>query len=313
LRSAGGTVIASALAKMRQVLRNCFLVGMTGIALACDSTDAPSTGENTGGSSAGHGAADAGSGGDGDQAMGGGAGQGGDGGLAGAAGEVVLQPWSDDSSHLDVRCNSFFDGTMEFRADRAELSAEQLGLLTGLRGVALSDRCLQDELNCEVSIVDSDRSSASYIASEEDGSCAPSSALAIAFLSLKPFLDTVPCRYGKHDDAPPIGADARCLQGLFTPFGGTTIEQVLELTEPGRSYHVELDECSGAQQVTELSVQLFDDANKVIATGTPVATPGPDGACLALDVSVDTATNARLVVTTTPSFSPVSDFFFQFY
>ena len=126
-------------------------------------------------------------------------------------------------------------------------------------------------------------------------------------------LNTLGCAYGKSDGQIAVPADSRCLQGLFTPSAGTTIERTLDLSEPGRSYHVELNHCAGTNQTGQVSMQLLSSTSQVIATGAPVAAPGPDGACLALDATVTVGGEAKLSVTTTATFSPAGDFFFRFY
>ncbi|MEI9941595.1 MAG: hypothetical protein WDO69_30640 [Pseudomonadota bacterium] len=57
--------------------------------------------------------------------------------------------------------------------------------------------------------------------------------------------------------------------------------------------------CKFALEDIEL---LGADASVPLAVGTPVANPGPRGACVALDVEVQTPTVADLVISTTASF-----------
>ncbi len=73
-----------------------------------------------------------------------------DGGRAGDAGAsaVLDAPWDEHGQHVDLGCFAYFSGSMEFGADRAELSAEQLQLLAGLRQIRPNDECYADDLGC---------------------------------------------------------------------------------------------------------------------------------------------------------------------
>jgi len=300
-----------------------------GIVIACSSAEPNGAQGSVGGTNALPGAGSGGKGGGGTIAGSGGssaggvpggtsnAGDSGDGNAAGdagsaGAGDPLPQPWTDQSDHIELLCGSFFEGSLGFRADRATLSAQQLQILAALTGLANNEVCSEDELRCEVSIRDAAGQTVSYVSDEADALC-NSSEPGLAFQPLIPFLNTLDCLYGKGDGQIPLPPDSRCLQGLFTPSGGTTIERTLDLQEPGRSYHVELNHCAGSNQAGQVSMQLLSSTSQVIATGTPVATPGPDGACLALDATVTVAGEAKLSVTTTAAFSPAGDFFFRFY
>ncbi len=58
---------------------------------------------------------------------------GGAGGAAGGAASVSF--WTEATEHISIECFGYFDGSATFRADREELNAEQLELLTSQRGV----------------------------------------------------------------------------------------------------------------------------------------------------------------------------------
>ncbi len=180
------------------------------------------------------------------------------------------------------------------RGDRTQMSPEQLDLLAHLKQSPTSSACFQDSTGCQVSITDDAGLEQSYDAFSGDGQCNGSQP-AIAYDELAALLDASGCKAGNLD-APPLAESAVCLHGLFIS-GSTPERQKLLLSEPGRVYHLELDQCPGPEFAPQLSLQLFGaDSAVPIATGSAVSTPGPDQACLALDVTVTEATTAEVVV-----------------
>src|SRR5262245_36247672 len=131
---------------------------------------------------------DGGAGGDASQGAGG-----------GDASTTVVLPgdvWSETSRKITVACFGYWTGSMQFAAERGQLSANELALLGQLRLVDSNENCLSDTLSCGVTIVQGDGQAVSYDALQGDALCTMPSKL-IAFESLDPFLRELPCRYAK--------------------------------------------------------------------------------------------------------------------
>ena len=78
-----------------------------------------------------------------------------EGGEAGAGGAAAVHFWTDATQHIEIACFGFFDGFATFRADRSQLSAEELELLAGEVGVPGStydDN--DDQIHCVVTASD---------------------------------------------------------------------------------------------------------------------------------------------------------------
>lgn len=213
-------------------------------------------------------------------------------------------PWADDSESIDLRCGSFFDGSMRFVAKRSELNAKQLTLLSALRETSAAGTCPEDNFGCGVSITDSIGVQTTYTTASGDTLCSHTHA-ALAYDSFKPFLETIECAYAKSGPET-LSKDKRCYDGIFSPADGASIVKHLSTTE-GEPLHVELDDCTSPNRIGNVTLQVFKaDGTTLVGEGTPVTDPGPDNTCLALDVSAPA--NAVVVVTTSPAFLPAGDF-----
>ena len=217
--------------------------------------------------------------------------------------------WGASSQRIEVKCGSFFEGTTAFRADRSELTSEQLSLLDRLETVDGNDQCLEDARSCDVTVTDRNGAKRGYFATADDATCG-SARDYIRYTSFEPFIGTLRCQYSKVDDHSAVAADPLCLQGMFSPSRGTTAHRLLHVAEPFRSYHVELDHCIEPNRLGQISMELEVDG-KLIA-GAALASPGEDEACLALDFSPSAAGDLDLVVTTTSGFLPGGDYYLQF-
>src|SRR4051812_8325909 len=145
------------------------------MAIACsESKDVNDPGGNVGGGGSAHSAGASGEAGEadpitlggagGDTAPGGAGGDtapggaGGDlnlGGEGGAGGVASVQFWTPATQHIEIACFGYFDGFATFRADRAELSAEQVVLLakqTGVPGSTYDGN--DDQIHCVVTTTD---------------------------------------------------------------------------------------------------------------------------------------------------------------
>ncbi|HEY0463289.1 MAG TPA: hypothetical protein VGC79_03730 [Polyangiaceae bacterium] len=232
---------------------------------------------------------------------------------AGATGEVadagamgmLEPPWNEHSRHVELDCFGFFKGSMSFEADRDELSAEQLRSFEGLQPAESNDECRSDELGCGFAIT-SDRGEVTlYAADEDDAFCGLAPALSYA--SVEPLLALLRCKFALQSAAP-LAASTGCLHGLHASTSAAVIHQQLSLSEANRSYHVELVHCLSGEVTLEL---VGGDPSFPLAVGMPVVSPGPKGACVALDVEVPRPITADLVITTSALSDP-ADFYLNF-
>ncbi len=320
--SIGGVLREFAVARAIGGLRcAAFVAGIVGCgAVGCGSAAESNPGANAG--FAGESAAEAGqagmagetpaeggagAGGNANEAAAGAAAEPGEAGARGVAGEagVLAAPWNEHSQHVDLDCFAVFRGSMAFSADRADLSAAQLQLLDGLRQVPSNDECRADELGCGFAIT-SDRGDVTiYAADELDAFCGSTPALSNA--SVAPVLDGLGCKFAL-ESAPALSASSGCFHGIHASAAATVIHQQLSLSEPHRSYHVEMIHCLSGT----LTLELFGaDPALPLAVGMPLENPGPMGACVAFDVQVQTPATADLVITTT-ALPDATDFYLNF-
>ena len=232
-------------------------------------------------------------------AFGGGSSAGASGGVAGesAGGEAGARTstpvWNEYSQRLELACSGpFGEGAMIFRADRAQLTPQQLEQLNLLRaGAVQSEPSGSDNSSCRVSIT-SDTGAVSQYAAGAGNHEYP----ALELPSLEPLLDSIPCKFLPTDGPPPpLTASASCWHGVST----TAIEthQGLELSQAGRSYHIELDHCAASANADSVMLRVFGtDPETPIAVGAPVAVAGSDATCVVLDVEVSQPITADLVI-----------------
>jgi hypothetical protein len=198
---------------------------------------------------------------------------------------------------------------MDFRADRTELSAEQLQIASSLKTAQGVSSCWQDTFGCSVRITDGAGAVAAYLVEEHNSRCS-STLPVIDYATVKPLLATIPCTYGRRTGVAAV-PDARCINGLYSE---PTIHEMLVLSSAARTYHVDLVYCSAASRAAHVGMKAFgSDPTTPIAVGAAAAVAGPDGACLALDIASPTVPSADLVITTTSDFMPAGDFGFRFF
>lgn len=286
----------------RGAVRVAWLAALAGIALAgCGLTEFGAHGTSNEAGGSGNGASLGGAGlggraGDTSVGMGGSA----DGGVAG----LLDTPWDERSQRVELRCFGFFEGTMRFRADRAQLSAEQLQLLEGLRFGPPGATCLADGMSCDVAIT-SDRGEVTHFDTVQGDSPCNRLEPGLAYASFQPLLDQIDCKFSLQSKNPLFPSEG-CLQG-FSATG--TVRQQLMLADAKRSYHVELEQCSSRMRPDQYTLELYGaDPSVPLAVGKPIADPDMRGACLAFDVEVETATLAELVITTPSGY----DFYLSF-
>lgn len=228
-------------------------------------------------------------------------------GQAGEAGAIELPaPWDEHSRHIELDCFAYFDGSMRFKADRAQLSAKELHLLAGLRSVRPGDACAEDQLRCHVAVTSDSGEVAEYVADELNAFC-DGSEPAIAFDSLAPFLAETDCSFARYESAGPRAPSEGCFHGRFADSASVTDEE-LELAEAGRPYHVEV-EYSGTR--CEVTLELKGgDPSVLLAVGTSLERE-TSGKVIGLDVEVQTPITAHLLITRSAG-CPAGDFYLNF-
>lgn len=200
---------------------------------------------------------------------------------------------------------------MQYRADRADLTQPQLDLLSQLKLTRGGTLCATDSMGCHISITDAAGAVASYNAVEYDGHCNnKDTSPLVVFESLRPLLKALDCKYAKLlSDA--IRPNPQCLNGLFTPYSGTTIRQNLTVPDANAAHTVTLLHCDEATRIQNISMNLFVEGQTTpVATGTPVTEAGPDHACL--QIKWPNVAAAELVIVTTSDFLPAGDFYLKF-
>jgi len=226
-----------------------------------------------------------------------------------------------DSRGIDMSCGGFFDGSMEFRATREQLTDSDLALLSHLVLIDAKDQCPTDTMSCSVSVTGGDGIVTTYRSTALDGACDQPGKV-IAFDSLAPFMATLPCLFAKRGTGttadggalvPSVPPDVRCLNGLFTG-GAGTINRALVVGDSGVAHHVELDRCDNQyRSPAQLHLTLLaPDGVTPLAQGMPVSDPGPDQACWRLDYTFSAAGSYLMNVAVDQGFQP-GDFYFRFY
>lgn len=297
---------------------------LLGVALGCNDGDEPGNGGMNGGTagSPGHsggasaGAASAGASGSGsageggsrdDDTPGGAGGElnvGGDasqGGEGGEGGVASVHFFTDATQHVEIACFGFFDGFATFRADRSQLSAEQLPILgaqTGVPGSTYDDN--DDGIHCVATTTDAQSQNLEFVVSASsqplievqpsngEGGAGGDSGQSRASL--------LGCEFRSPYAAdPPISANALCVREIW--IGSKDSRYSLALSTPGKSYHVELTDCT-AQTLGQTTVALFGaDPETPLAVGTAPTDPGPEQSCLVLDAQVELGVTGHLVFT----------------
>jgi len=228
---------------------------------------------------------------------------------AGCASSAGEHPWVASSQRIEVSCGSHFDGRTRFRADRSELTSEQLSLLDRVETIDGNDQCWEDTRSCRLTVTDRSGAKRDYFAIEDDATCGGASDY-VRYASLEPFIETLHCQYSKLGGDSAVEADPLCLQGMFSGSQGSTERRQLRVAEPSRSYHVELDHCIEPNRLGQISMELEVDGKRI--AGAAPESAGNDNACLELDFTPSAAGDVELVVTTTASFLPAGDYYLQF-
>lgn len=224
--------------------------------------------------------------------------------------------WTASSQRLEVACFAFFRGSMRFEATRAQLSTEQLALLSDLRIVDAEPTCVPDTMDCQISVTDPGGNRATMHAITTDPACAHPRKL-ISFESFRPFLLGLPCQFALDLTDPayarPVAPDPRCFNGLYTQGLGAPISVLLTVGDPRPVRRIELDACGDPRLLDQLTFTLRDtDGVTPLASSAPPADFGPYGTCAALDTTFPGAGAFPLDVAIAAG-SLTGDFFLRFY
>jgi hypothetical protein len=238
--------------------------------------------------------------------------------------DIVVAPtpttlWRQDSQTIDMSCFAFFQGSMRFRANRNQLTADQLALLSNLRAVDAKDECLEDGMECAITIVQADGQATKMDALAGDFNCGQPRQV-IAYDTFLPFLHTVDCQHAKDltfatlDRAKPISPDPRCYNGLFVGGGGGAISVALDVPDATSPRHIELDWCDQPGRIDKLHFSVFEsDGTTLLGSSVAPACPGVDGTCATLDLTFPHAGSFELGVAVDPGLTLAGDFFLRFY
>ena len=209
----------------------------------------------------------------------------GTGGTGGMSGTPI---WNETSSSIQVSCFQFFAGSMRFAATREQLSAAQLAMLSNMRAIDALPSCVQDVMQCSLSIGQTDASTFTIDAIETNAHCQNPDKV-VSYETFSPFLASLGCRYAKKltsasSATTPLQADVRCFNGLFISTDGGTIPIGLQVDDATRAHRIELDECVQSGRIGRLSFSLLDsDGVTVLGTSSAPADPGANGTCASLE------------------------------
>jgi hypothetical protein len=226
------------------------------------------------------------------------------------------QVWKADSRHLEVVLSSAFSfGVLRLRADRKELSAEDLTKLEMLALVDPAPGCLEDADSYQISVTGADGTVATYRANVGDGACSDPRPL-VAYSTFEPLRQAIPCLSPKLIPGPwripTLVPDARCRDEMQMNEGTTSVP--FEIGVAGDTRHIELDQCDGAGRAESLHAAiLLANGTEPLAQATAPANPGPDHTCLQIDHTFGAAGAYRLEIVADPGFPPDRDFYLRSY
>jgi hypothetical protein len=237
-----------------------------------------------------------------------------DGGDATTQAQEGAPVWLPDSARIDVQCGGFWQGSMRFRADRAQLTSAELDLLGGLRTVAAGPACWADTLGCSLDVTDAAGHMTTYLALEEDANCGKGGTL-VQFATLQPFLRALSCQYahGSTATAPALPRDARCWNGVFTS-KPEVISRTLHVEQGQTTGQVELLDCASANRIGKLSFTIVDPSTGAdVVAGTKVAATTADQPCVQATPTFPHEGDYTLQISVDAGFLPLGDFWARYY
>ncbi len=223
-----------------------------------------------------------------------------DAGVADAdAGPVVESHavWKPTSTRIELSSFGYWVGSASYAKDRAELTAEQLAALEGLRTMTPPEKMGADFTSYELSVTDQDGSVARYRAADgnirdSDESANAATLPTIDIDTLRPFLDTIKCLSAKAVEPIPrttnipldpktadmskaaaIPADTACTNGVFVPYGCSDSLLTFDVDAPA-TYEIVSGRC-----LEQLSLRVYtSDRTTLLAESTP----GSNESCFTL-------------------------------
>jgi hypothetical protein len=212
----------------------------------------------------------------------------GDAGAEATAPFVSTPIWKPTSKRVELVSGGFFDGISGYRKDRADLSADQLSALAGIRTIEQLAFLPEDGVTYDVTVFDEDGTSAKYRSYRTQDSTT-----ALGFDTLTPFLNTLHCLASKSAGAAAIATDGGlvdpstipleagialptdrgCLNGVFFDFPCATAVFTIAIAEPV-TYEITSAACLGG-----MSARIFAADQKTLLAKS---TPGTGGSCFSL-------------------------------
>jgi hypothetical protein len=231
--------------------------------------------------------------------------------------------WTADSRVIDVSCFSFFEGSVRIRANRDQLTADQLTILSGMTLIPPLAQCYEDTNACTVAISAADGTVATYTTEATDSGCGSAKPV-IQYASFDRFLHSVPCLAAKQAvyetadggiNIPPLVPDVRCYNGVFAA-PPNPVQRLLVVDDPSILRHVELDSCNDTRRSPATAhPQLLtpDGTTPLPVVWVAVTTdPGADGTCYRADYTFPAAGAYVLRIDLDTGFT-AGDFFVRFY
>lgn len=230
--------------------------------------------------------------------------------------------WTETSSSLEVACFGYWQGSMRFVAARDQLSSSQLDMLSRMTAVDGDTSCWADVMTCSLIVGAADGHTRMIDAIEENSVC-DSPRKVVLYDTFNPFRLSLGCQYAKElaagrsltgDPAPPVTADPRCYNGLFTTGEESLITVPLGVDDTAAPHRIELDDCAQPGRVGKLSFTVFDsDGATILGSSATPADPGPDGTCAALDMTFPHSGGFPLEVAVAAGTMPGGDLSLRFY
>lgn len=235
----------------------------------------------------------------------------------------ALPVWTETSLSLEVTCSGFFQGSMRFVANRDQLSASQLDMLSRMTIIDGDPTCVSDLMGCSLTVIQADGSTTNIDAIEDDYVCDQPRKV-VSYETFNPFRLSLGCQYAKEltlghsisgGSPAPVAADARCFNGLFmSGVDAATIPVTLQVDDASAPHQIELDDCAQVGRYGKLSFTVFDsDGVTVLGTSVFPQDAGGFGACAVLAQVFPRTGLFGLLIVVEADATPGGDFSLRFY
>ncbi|HEX2659438.1 MAG TPA: hypothetical protein VHU40_14240 [Polyangia bacterium] len=235
--------------------------------------------------------------------------------MANCSDDSAPRPWNERSQYLRLQCSGFLAGSMRFEADRAQLSAEQLRLLSNLRIVDAVEPCVADGRSCSIDVTQIDGTRATWEVAQSDSACGNPRKV-VASASFEPFRATLVCQFaplGMNPTPRVVSADSRCFNGLLVNQGetiATSLDVVQgDVTSPR---HLELANCNQPGRLNKVRFSVFDGGS-LLASSSPTDGAGAEGTCATLDLTFPRPGRFDLKVQADADISPTGSMWLRFW